>query len=112
MVALLNRWAALEPAWCHIDERRIYFGPPGQQEWIEPSRRTITWRQAGCIQMAVLLALDARAWRWQRGSDGLLTVGHPEGVRAVVRTGDDFSSDLLSAYVQRLEIDRCLLAVT
>jgi len=39
-----------------------------------------------------------------------LTVGHPEGVRAVVRAGNNFAADLLGAYVQRLEIDRCLLA--
>ncbi|MEZ4701641.1 MAG: hypothetical protein R2834_14985 [Rhodothermales bacterium] len=110
MIDLLKRWAALEPAWCHIDGRRIYFGPSGRQEWVETYRKQIPWRAEGAIQKAVILAMDERAWIWERGADGSLTVGHPDGVQSVVLSGTDFTADLLNAYVQRLEIARYLLA--
>ncbi len=108
MVDLLERWAALEPAWCRRSGQHFHLGRKRDEAEL-PSSLPLTWRNEGVIQRAVLAALDARGWKWERGADGTVTVGARDGLLAVVLKGSDFTRSLLDSYVQRLEIEHYLL---
>ena len=110
MFDLLERWAALEPAWCRLDEARISFGPQKDDDWIEWDWEFIPWREQGSLQIAVIAAMEKRDWAWERFGDGTLRVGGLDGLQAVVFGGESFTRDLLNAYVQRLEMEILLLA--
>lgn len=109
MFGLLERWAVLEPTMCRIYEDRISFGPRKDDDWIEWDWEFIPWREAGSLQMAVIDAIASRSWQWARHKDGSITVGHRDALHSVVIAGRDFTRDLLSAYVQRLEMEHHLL---
>ena len=109
MFRLLERWASLEPQWCRLEEERISFGPKKDDDWIEWDWEFVPWREAGSLQMAVIDAIASRDWAWQRHADGTVTVGHPNALHSIVIAGEDFTTDLLNAYVQRLEMEYHLL---
>lgn len=109
MIALLKRWAAFEPAWCQVEGRRVLFGPGPAKACME-ARHRLDWRVEGALLQAVFLAMDNRQWGWERYADGSLSVGHPDGLRAVAACGVSFTATLLDAYVQRLALEHHLLA--
>ncbi len=111
MFALLERWAALEPAWCRLTDEGISFGPRNDEDWIDWDWDCIPWREAGSVQMAVIHAIESRGWCWERLGDGTITVGQPSALHSVVVAGQHFAHDLLNAYVQRLEMETSLLAL-
>jgi hypothetical protein len=78
-------------------------------DWIAWDWEYIPWREAGSVQRAVLEAIEARNWRWERRKNGFITVGHQDALYSVVIAGRDFTKDLLCAYVQRLELEYHLL---
>ncbi len=109
MFGLLERWAALEPQWCRLGEKKISFGPQKDDDWIEWDWEYLPWRESGSLQMAVIEAIQARNWSWTRRSDGTITVGNPSALHSIIIAGSNFTLDLLNAYVQRLEMEVHLL---
>jgi hypothetical protein len=110
MFRLLERWATLEPQWCRLEEDRISFGPKKDDDWIEWDWEFVPWREAGSLQKIVMNAIEARNWSWQRYGDGTVTVGQSKALHSIVISGNNFTTDLLNAYVQRLEMEMHLLS--
>ena len=109
MFGLLERWAALEPTWCRIYEDRIGFGPDSRRLWVDWNWDFASDRDTRTLQKAVIEAIEARNWQWTRRRDGSITVGHRNALHSVVLASQDFTRDLLNAYVQRLEMQYQLL---
>ena len=104
LLSLLRKWAFLEPRWCRIDHKRARFGPEEDEDWVAFDWEFVPWRESGALQIAVQDAIKERGWEWQKTADGTVIVGPRGALTSIVMCGDDFSVDLLNAYVQRLEM--------
>ena len=111
MFTLLERWAALEPAWCRLTDDGISFGPTNDEDWIGWDWDSIPWREEGSIQHAVMQAISSRNWVWKYSGSGTLKVGQPDALYSIIIAGKNFTQDLLNAYVQRLEMEVSLLTL-
>ncbi|HEX7040884.1 MAG TPA: hypothetical protein VF202_12250 [Trueperaceae bacterium] len=113
MRELLEKWAALEPDWCRVDDERASVmadvGTP-----LERPRFTAQYHRLGQyepdILASVIEAIEAHGWEWSLWSDGALaeatvTIPGEERRKFEKSGGGEPAVGLLMAHLDALEAE-------